>query len=861
MRRQPSRHAAGSAAVLVALLATPASAFLVQTFAGNAGPVQAHWLRADQIGYQLHHAAPPGLSPESTYVALRACFAVWEDVATSQAAFVDRGISYTRVPDERDRINLLYFDRTGSHLQAPPESGVIALTRVVAGEPAGAILDADIIFNARDFSFVLGGPVDARTVYLPDVAVHEIGHLLGLEHTPLDGPAATRPTMNPFNRNDGPGEALSLEADDVAGISHLYPTPAFAAQTGTIGGRVTRPDGSAIFGAHVVALERTTGVRISTVSGSDPEASGTGRYTVRGLPPGTYALSVSPISGRITEENFGGIFAGFCTDFDPEWYDDVTDAGRATQLEISAGQALAGIDFVAGGSAAADAPQVEFATVLPNTPDPMGPYPVVLRGARIAGAALQYRLAGRPPATRISLTATGANAFAGALPGQARGTRIEYRYELQGPTGEIAYLPPEEEWYAFAVIELSGAPLAFVALRGADVVAVLDTGPMSEIARIQTPREPIQVALDEQGGRLYVASMGAGEIGVIDTGTFQAVGSFATPAGPLDLALSPARDLLFVTCPSAGAVAAVDLHDGTVTSLAVPTATDGPYGIAAAARAVYLTDISRDLVIAMDRRSGVVRSIPVPALPRSIALDPGHDRAYVTSLASGQITELDLRQDAVAGTATVPVSGTFAAAVHPTAGKLYVTAQNDAQVLVIDAATRSVTAAVGVGADPRGLAFSPDGDRLFVTCAAADRIAVIDAGADTVQTTVTCGPGPRGIAVGLARPAPEPGGTDPRALPTRPVLLPPCPNPFNSSTRLEYGIPALEDRAAPVLLEVYNVAGQRVRVLVAATLPQGFYTAEWDGRDSSGAELAAGVYLFSLRAGGLRAVRRGVLLR
>ena len=69
------------------------------------------------------------------------------------------------------------------------------------------------------------------------------------------------------------------------------------------------------------------------------------------------------------------------------------------------------------------------------------------------------------------------------------------------------------------------------------------------------------------------------------------------------------------------------------------------------------------------------------------------------------------------------------------------------------------------------------------------------------------------------------------------------PNPFNSSTRIEYGLAA----AGRVRLGIYNVLGQPVRTLVdEETQDAGMYQVEWDARDQRGAAVAAGVYLTRL---------------
>ena len=84
------------------------------------------------------------------------------------------------------------------------------------------------------------------------------------------------------------------------------------------------------------------------------------------------------------------------------------------------------------------------------------------------------------------------------------------------------------------------------------------------------------------------------------------------------------------------------------------------------------------------------------------------------------------------------------------------------------------------------------------------------------------------------------------------------PNPFNPQTMIRYDL--LE--AGAVRLSVYNVLGQMVRTLVDGQRPAGSYSVVWDGRDSTGREVASGIYLYRLQVKGQHVqTRRMVLLR
>jgi hypothetical protein len=181
------------------------------------------WKNPEKINFSLDRAGSDDLPAETAHRLLRESFAAWEAVPGSRVGFADQGLADLDAPSGDDRVNLVIFDETGEWLQAPRGAGIIALTRLNSNSLTGEIGDADIIFNGRDFRF--GQGQQANRVELKDVAVHEIGHLIGLDHTPLDGAAQIRPTMNPYYGDDGPGAASTLEADDQAGARYSIPAP------------------------------------------------------------------------------------------------------------------------------------------------------------------------------------------------------------------------------------------------------------------------------------------------------------------------------------------------------------------------------------------------------------------------------------------------------------------------------------------------------------------------------------------------------------------------------------------------------------------------------------------------------------
>jgi len=90
------------------------------------------------------------------------------------------------------------------------------------------------------------------------------------------------------------------------------------------------------------------------------------------------------------------------------------------------------------------------------------------------------------------------------------------------------------------------------------------------------------------------------------------------------------------------------------------------------------------------------------------------------------------------------------------------------------------------------------------------------------------------------------------------------PNPFNPVTRISFVVGkdvAPGDSKVPVSLEIFDVSGRVVKVLLREELPSGEYSTFWDGRDSRGMALASGVYFARLVVDKEEFTRKLVILR
>ena len=82
------------------------------------------------------------------------------------------------------------------------------------------------------------------------------------------------------------------------------------------------------------------------------------------------------------------------------------------------------------------------------------------------------------------------------------------------------------------------------------------------------------------------------------------------------------------------------------------------------------------------------------------------------------------------------------------------------------------------------------------------------------------------------------------------------PNPTRGGTTIEFVLAF----AADVTLDVFDVAGRRVRRLLNESIDEGEHEATWDLRNENGEEVAPGVYFYRLVAGGESATRKLVVI-
>lgn len=83
------------------------------------------------------------------------------------------------------------------------------------------------------------------------------------------------------------------------------------------------------------------------------------------------------------------------------------------------------------------------------------------------------------------------------------------------------------------------------------------------------------------------------------------------------------------------------------------------------------------------------------------------------------------------------------------------------------------------------------------------------------------------------------------------------PNPFNPSTSIQFSV------AKPdiVMINIYNVKGQKVRTLLNKTMNPGSHTIEWNGRGNNNESLSSGVYYCTLNSSQGQSVKKILMIK
>jgi uncharacterized protein (TIGR03437 family) len=291
------------------------------------------------LSYFIADPSAVQLAPSDTLAGLiseiRAAAQSWNDVETSDLRLAFGGFLAPGTAQSSPTLKILFEE------MAP---GVIAMGGpTVRAESNGVFvpivesvvrLPVDLT-QKRSYSELVFGTLG-----------HEIGHAIGLQHTLTSSLMSTSITRTT-------SKARPLAADDIAGISTLYPSKTFLSTTGTISGRVVLQGGQPVNLASVVAIS-PAGAVISALTNPD------GTFRIDGLPPRSYYVYVHPLPPPVLAQStfadliypvdFDGRSLGPGVPFETIFFrgpnDGTNEPDLASALTVSAGTSVENVNFM-----------------------------------------------------------------------------------------------------------------------------------------------------------------------------------------------------------------------------------------------------------------------------------------------------------------------------------------------------------------------------------------------------------------------------------------------------------------------------------------------------------------------------------
>ncbi len=270
--------------------------------------------------------------------------------------------------------------------------------------------------------------------------------------------------------------------------------------------------------------------------------------------------------------------------------------------------------------------------------------------------------------------------------------------------GALARLPRVPRAAAALLDQIGSSLESFERLHGSPPTSSMPLGSLC-VALIAVSLT-LGLTLSAWAGTAVVSNEGSGTLSLIDTRSDEVVGEINAGGKPRGAALSTTTQRIYVSEQNSNGLLIVDLTSRSV-----------------------------------------VRKIDLGESPEGVYISS--DGAWISAAVelANEVVFVDTARGELAFRVKISAQNPEHAVFSPDGRFVYVSAEEDDKVEVIDFVSRKVIAQITVGERPRGIAFTPDGAKAYVACERADTVYVLDARTHRVIDRIKAGVRSNGVVM------------------------------------------------------------------------------------------------------------------
>jgi len=335
-------------------------------------------------------------------------------------------------------------------------------------------------------------------------------------------------------------------------------------------------------------------------------------------------------------------------------------------------------------------------------------------------------------------------------------------------------------------------PALLVLSKQDHTLAIVDPATLKVVARAPVGEDPHEVIASTDGRTAYVSNYGFGRyhtLAVIDLVHQKALASIDLGAlrGPHGLAFVDGR--LWFTAEAAKAIGSYDPATGKIDRIVgIGQNRTHMLYVFPGTKRILTTNVNSGTVTVLDKTEGAAGApqgpppgmggpppgaagsgppprmmpgppggdwnetvIPVGSRDEGFDVSPDEKEAWVANAGDGTISVIDLEQKKVVATIQSDTAGANRLKFTPDGKHVLVSLLGSPDLVILDAATRSVIKRLPIGHGAAGIEMQPDGTRAYVSCSPDNYVAVIDLKTMTVAGQIDAGGNPDGLAWAVQR--------------------------------------------------------------------------------------------------------------